>query len=255
MTWAVDSRGSTSPGSPTPSDTSQLSALISQKSDDTVGAPHAVSAQERVWYYNGVTDDGDQPELLYRTSSETEPWVASTSRFAHPPIKFPRPVHGTLLQKKWDIVGSFVDDLVCAIVSRCYSIDPVRFFTVPQGEDVKNGTLGSAVIWVTVHPDSKISVDTAHKVSQFSYSFSPRMVSTMCRWSGVRVSHPGWQVHPFYPSADETPLPMSVAISQLCLECPLPLQRRRRRTARAAWDSSSTRMSTCTATSATRSSP
>ena len=32
------------------------------------------SAQERVWYYNGVTDDGDQPELLYRTSSETEPW-------------------------------------------------------------------------------------------------------------------------------------------------------------------------------------
>ena len=168
MTWAVYSRGPTSPGSPTPSSVLQLSALtiVSQKSDDTVGVPHAVSAQERVWYYNGVTDDGDQPELLYRTSSETNPWVASTSRYAHPPIKFARPVHGTPLNKVWDTVGPLVDDLVYTAIKRCYSIDPVRFFTVPHGEDVKDGSLGSVVIWVTVHPDSNISVDTAHEVSQ-----------------------------------------------------------------------------------------
>ena len=140
--------------------------IVSQESNDTVGAPHAVSAEERIWYYNGVTDDGDQPELLYRTSSEKDPWVASTGRYAYPPIKFARPVHGTPLNRVWDTVGPLIDDLVCAAVKRCYSIDPVRFFTVPHGEDVKDGTLGSAVIWVTVNPDSNISVDTAHEVSQ-----------------------------------------------------------------------------------------
>lgn len=88
------------------------------------------------------------------------------SRYAYPPLEFARPVHDTLLNKVWDTVDPLIDDLVCAAVKRCYSIDPTHFFTVPHGEDAKDGTLDSAVIWVTVHPDSNISVDTAHEVSQ-----------------------------------------------------------------------------------------
>jgi hypothetical protein len=139
-----------------------VASLVSGKA----GVPHAVSLQERAWYYNGVTDDGDQPDLLYRTSSEKDPWVAPTGRHAHPPTKFARPVHGTSLSKVWNTVGPLVDDLVYAALKTRYSIDPARFLTVPHGEDVTNGTLGPAVIWVTVHPDSCTSVDTAHNVSQ-----------------------------------------------------------------------------------------
>lgn len=161
MTWAEKNRAPKSPVSPA------LNALtlVSQESDDTVASPHAVSAQERAWYYLGITDDGDQPELLYRTSLEKDPWVAPTGRHANPPFKFARPVHGTSLNKVWDTVGPQIDDLVFATIKTRYSIDPARFLTVPTGEDVKNGTLGPVVIWVTVYPDST-SVDTAHEVSQ-----------------------------------------------------------------------------------------
>jgi hypothetical protein len=139
--------------------------LVSQESDKTVGPPYAVSAQERAWYYYGITDDGDQPKLLYRTSWEKDPWLAPTGRFARPPLKFARPVHKTPLNGVWDTVCYLVDDLVYAAVKRSYSINTARFLTVPNGEDVKEGTLGSVVIWISVYPDST-SADTAHEVSQ-----------------------------------------------------------------------------------------
>ncbi|KAI0303027.1 hypothetical protein BC826DRAFT_1137981 [Russula brevipes] len=139
--------------------------LVSQESDKTVGPAYAVSAQERTWYYYGITDDGEQPELLYRTSWEKDPWLAPTGRLARPPLKFARPVHKTPLNGVWDTVGPLVDDLVYAAVKRSYSINTARFLTVPHGEDVKEGTLGSVVIWISVYPHST-SADTAHEVSQ-----------------------------------------------------------------------------------------
>ena len=92
--------------------------------------------------------------------------MAPTDRHAHPPTRFAHPLHDTSLSKVWNTVGPLVDDLVYAAIKKSYSIDPVRFFTVPYGEDDKNGTLGPAVIWVTVHPDTNTSVDTAREVSQ-----------------------------------------------------------------------------------------
>jgi len=167
MTWAGEAEGLTSPGSPPLSEVSHLSAatLLSQESDKAVGRAYAVSVQERVWYYCGITDDGDQPELLYRTSWEKDPWFAPTGRYAYVPLKFARPVHKTQLNGVWDTVGPLIDDLVYATVKRSYSINTVRFFTVPDGGDVKEGTLGSVVIWISVYPGST-SADTAHEISQ-----------------------------------------------------------------------------------------
>ena len=141
---------------------------VSGESHGTVDAPHPISTQEqeRVWYYYGITADGDQPDLLYRTSSEKDPWVPPTGRYANMPTKSARPAHDTQLSMVWGTVGPKIDDLVHTAVKRSYSIDPVRFFTVLHGEDVKKGTLGPAIVWVTVHPDSKPTVDTAHLVSE-----------------------------------------------------------------------------------------
>ncbi|TFK66837.1 hypothetical protein BDN72DRAFT_843693 [Pluteus cervinus] len=168
MTWAAEATGPISPAtlanSPTTSHFSALT-LVSPKNGGTVDPAYAVSAYERAWYYYGTTNDGDQPQLLYRTSWEKDPWVPPTGRFAHPPLKFARPVHNTQLNTVWDTVGPLVDKLVHAAIKRSYSINTARFFTVPNGEDVKDGTLGSVVIWVFVSPGST-SADTAHEVSQ-----------------------------------------------------------------------------------------
>ncbi|KAF8645404.1 hypothetical protein AX16_007838 [Volvariella volvacea WC 439] len=181
MTLAVKAGGLTSPGS----EASHLSALtLVSQTDDTVSAPYAVSTQERAWYYYGVTADGDQPELLYRTSSKEDPWVPPVGRHANMPTKSARPAHDTQLSKVWGTVGPKVEDLVHAAVKGSYSIDPARFFTVPPGEDVKNGTLGPAIVWVTVHPDSNISVDTVHDVSQ--------SILELLAENGVNDAHVEW---------------------------------------------------------------
>ena len=109
-------------------------------------------------YYYGIAHDGEHPELLYRTSWEKKPWVAPTGRVA-------RPFYGTPLNRIWDTVGPKIDNLVNAAVTKSYTINTTRFFTVPDGESVKNGTLGSVVVWISVHPGST-SASTAHLVSQ-----------------------------------------------------------------------------------------
>ena len=145
MTLAGEAAGGpTSPGSSTLSHLPAPS-LVSQESDGTVSGPYAVSPQERVWYYYGITSEGDQPDLLYRTSSKDDPWVPPTGRYANMPTKSARPAHGTQLGGVWAIVGPQVDNLVHAAVGRSYSIDLARFFTVPNGEDIEKGILGPAI--------------------------------------------------------------------------------------------------------------
>ncbi|KAF8324403.1 hypothetical protein F5887DRAFT_1024776 [Amanita rubescens] len=130
-----------SPGSPTLSDVSAMSsnlfALTSAVSE------YSPDEYERISYYNGITGDGDHPELVYRSNFHTTLFPKPVGRHAHIPIR----------------------DLIKARKIPWSSVDPARFFTHgPPGEEAK-GSLGPVVIWVGVIPGSTSS-DTAHEVSQ-----------------------------------------------------------------------------------------
>ena len=124
-----------------------------------------VSPQERAWYYHGTAPEGDQPELLYRSSSKADRWVPPTGRYAGVPTKSIHSAHGTQLAAVWRDVGPLVNGLVSAAVRKSYSIDAVRYFTVPHREDDDKGTLGPAMVLVTVDPALNISPDTTRSVS------------------------------------------------------------------------------------------
>ncbi|KAM6490542.1 hypothetical protein JOM56_013885 [Amanita muscaria] len=120
---------------------------------------------ERTSYYNGITGDGDHPDLVYRSDFLTTPFPKPVGRHAHIPVKSLRGVFDTPLNGVWDAVGPQIRDLIKARKIDWSSIDPARFFThAPLGEETK-GNLGPVVIWVGVTPGST-SADTAHEVSQ-----------------------------------------------------------------------------------------
>ncbi|KIY53267.1 hypothetical protein FISHEDRAFT_63434 [Fistulina hepatica ATCC 64428] len=120
---------------------------------------------ERTSYYNGITGDGDHPELVYRSDFLTTPFPKPVGRHAHIPVKSLRGVFDTPLNGVWDTVGPEIRDLIKARKINWSSVDPARFFTHgPPGEEEK-GSLGPVVIWVGVIPGSTSS-DTAHEVSQ-----------------------------------------------------------------------------------------
>jgi len=64
-----------------------------------VDSPYAVSTQEQAWYYYGITSDGDQPKLLYHTSSKDDPWVPLMGRHANMPTKSTCLAYGTQLSR------------------------------------------------------------------------------------------------------------------------------------------------------------
>jgi len=80
---------------------SRLSALTlsSQGTDTTNVSAHAVSHYEKITYYNGITHEGEHPDLLYRTRSDKYPWTKPTGRNVHQPTKSLCGVHGTRLTK------------------------------------------------------------------------------------------------------------------------------------------------------------
>ncbi|KAI9512446.1 hypothetical protein F5148DRAFT_973579 [Russula earlei] len=130
----------------------------------TIVSEHGPDAYERASYYNGITGDGDHPELVYRSDSLTMPFPKPVGRFAHVPIKSLRGVFGTPLNKVWDTVGPQIRDIIKAQKIQWSSISLARFFTHgPPGEE--KGSLGPVVIWIGVLPGST-SPDTAHDVSQ-----------------------------------------------------------------------------------------
>ncbi|KIM20794.1 hypothetical protein M408DRAFT_333799 [Serendipita vermifera MAFF 305830] len=156
--------------STTSSDPSNLSNLIltttSQGSNSTLASPYAVSDYEKAVYYRGITADGDQPDLLYRSDITTNPFPSrqppTRGNFGHLPSKSIRDVYNTSLHKVWRTVGPQIRDLVKAQKVRYSSIDPVRF--VSYGEDKKE-TLGPPIVWIAVPPNST-SPETAHNVTQ-----------------------------------------------------------------------------------------
>ncbi|KAI5981228.1 hypothetical protein EDD15DRAFT_428857 [Pisolithus albus] len=134
-------------------------------SEATVVPEHSPDAYERASYYNGITGDGDHPELVYRSDYLTTPFPKPTGRFAHLPVKSLRGVFDTPLNKVWDVVGPKIRDIINTWEILWSSIDTARFFTHgPPGEE-ELGSLGPVVIWIGVKPGSTSS-DTAHDVSQ-----------------------------------------------------------------------------------------
>jgi hypothetical protein len=119
---------------------------------------------ERTTYYNGITGDGDHPELIYRSDFLTTPFPKPIGRFAIIPVKSIQGVFGTPLNCVWDTVCPKIVDLITTWKICWSSINPACFFThgVP-GEE--KGSLGPVVIWIGVIPGSTSST-TAHEVSQ-----------------------------------------------------------------------------------------
>ncbi|KAI6012607.1 hypothetical protein F5J12DRAFT_819130 [Pisolithus orientalis] len=156
------------PGSPTLSDVSTMSSNLSAvtiASDAFEVSPYTPSDFERKSYYNGITGDGDHPELVYRSDCLTTPFLRPSGRYAHLPVKSVRGVFKTSLNGVWSTVGPKICELIMAWGINWSSIDPARFFTHgPPGEEEK-GSLGPVVIWIGVVPNSTSS-DTAHNVSQ-----------------------------------------------------------------------------------------
>ena len=136
-----------------------LSALtLSLESAITVASACAVSDYERASYYNGTTDEGNHPSLLYRSGSAKYPRIQRKGRFVYPPTKSLRGVYRTPLNGVWSIVGLQARQLVKDRMNLYSSIDPARFVT--HGED-GGETLGPVIIWVGVYPGSTFA-DTAH---------------------------------------------------------------------------------------------
>ena len=144
--------------------TSKFSALTFA-SDATVVSGHGPDAYERATYYNGITGDGDHPELVYRSDSLTTLFPKPVGRFSHIPVKSLRGVFSTSLNKVWDTVGPQIRDILKAEKIQWSSIDPARFFTHGQPGEEDKGSLGPVVIWIGVLPGST-SPDTAHDISQ-----------------------------------------------------------------------------------------
>ncbi|KAI0765460.1 hypothetical protein C8Q74DRAFT_1205077 [Fomes fomentarius] len=138
---------------------------MSFASDTTAVSKYAPDAYERKSYYNGIAEDGDHPELVYRSDCLTKPFPKPVGRHAHIPVKSIYGVFDTPLNGIWHTVGPQIRDLIKLREIRRSSTDTARFFTHgPPGEEAK-GSLGPVVIWVGVLPGSTSS-DTAHDVSQ-----------------------------------------------------------------------------------------
>jgi hypothetical protein len=144
---------------------SPVSHALTFASDTTVVSQHTPTDYERTTYYNGITGDGDHPELVYRSDFLTTPFPKPVGRFAHIPVKSLRGVYDTPLNDVWESVGPKIVELITARKLNWSSVDPARFFTHATPGEEKKGSLGPVVIWLGVLPGSTSS-DTAHEVSQ-----------------------------------------------------------------------------------------
>lgn len=150
---------------PTINGTSSTLSVLGVASNATAASQYTPDEYERIEYYNGVTESGDQPVLVYRSDFLTRPFPKPTGRFAYPAVKSIRGVFDTSLNKCWGWVGPQICDLIKARNISASSVDPARFFTHGDLGGEEKGTLGPVVIWIGVIPGST-SADVAHDVSQ-----------------------------------------------------------------------------------------
>ena len=160
-----------SPGSSIPptlsDDSSSLSAVssLSATSEATPVSSFAPDAYEKKSYYNGITNDGDHPILVYRSHYESTPFPKPSGRHAHIPVKTLRGVFDTPLNKAWPVVGPKICEILKSFNLRRWSVDPARFFTHGSDGGEAQGTLGPVVVWIGVMPGST-TPETAHEVSK-----------------------------------------------------------------------------------------
>ena len=120
---------------------------------------------ERTTYYNGITKDGDHPELIYRSDFLTTPFPKPIGRYGHIPVKSLHGVFDTSLNGVWDTVSPKICHLITTWKINWLSINAACFFTHRTPGEEENGSLGPPVIWIGIHPGSTSS-NAAHKVSQ-----------------------------------------------------------------------------------------
>ncbi|KAI6035569.1 hypothetical protein F5J12DRAFT_902356 [Pisolithus orientalis] len=144
--------------------TSNFSALTFA-SEGTVVSKHGPDPYERASYYNGITGDGDHPELVYCSDSLTMPFPKPIGRFFHIPIKSVCGVFGTPLNQVWGAVLPQICNVIEAQKIQWSSIALACFFTHSLPGEEEKGSLGLVVIWIGVLPSST-SPETAHNVSQ-----------------------------------------------------------------------------------------
>ena len=150
---------------PTLSPGSAVSPALTFASNTTAVSQHTPTEYERTTYYNGITEDGDHPVLVYRSDFLTTPFPKPVGRYAHIPVKSLRGVHGTPLNAVWESVGPKIVELITTRKIDCSSIDTARFFTHATPGEEGEGRLGPVVVWLGINPGSTSS-DTAHEVSQ-----------------------------------------------------------------------------------------
>ncbi|EKM60139.1 uncharacterized protein PHACADRAFT_181981 [Phanerochaete carnosa HHB-10118-sp] len=143
---------------------SNLSTLA-LASDATVVSQYTPDEYERTSYYNGITGDGDHPELVYRSDFPTTPSPKPVGRHAHLPVKSLRGIFDTPLNSVWDTVAPEIHDLIKARKINWLFVDPAHFFTHGLPGEEHKESLGPVVIWVSVIPGSTSS-DTTHEVSR-----------------------------------------------------------------------------------------
>ena len=141
------------------------SPALTFASNTTIVSQHTPTEYERTSYYNGITEDGDHPVLIYRSDFLTTPFPKPVGRYGHIPVKSLHGVYGTSLNPVWDSVGPKIIELVTNWKIACSSIGAARFFTHAIPGEEEEGHLGPVVVWLGTKPGSTSS-DTAHEVSQ-----------------------------------------------------------------------------------------
>ncbi|KIY71795.1 hypothetical protein CYLTODRAFT_418511 [Cylindrobasidium torrendii FP15055 ss-10] len=137
---------------------------MSVTSDATAVYPLTLDEYEKRNYYNGITNEGDHPILVYCSDYRSRSFPRSSGRSATLPVKTMRGVFDTPLNNVWHIVGPQICTILKSFRLRQWSIDTARFFTHSSDGGNAEGTLGPVVVWIGVLPGS-ISFERAHEVS------------------------------------------------------------------------------------------
>lgn len=110
------------------------------------------SHAEAIFYYVGTSPS--PPKLVYRTGSESAPWIKPKGFEAYTKPTQLRGVFNHPLNALWEELGPLVKDLVNTQGLAWTSIDVVRFLRLTDGEGGNLKVLGPVVLWVGVRPDS-----------------------------------------------------------------------------------------------------
>ncbi|KAJ4477556.1 hypothetical protein J3R30DRAFT_3704028 [Lentinula aciculospora] len=139
-----------------PSPTSEIT-LLTQSSKSSIGDDNYISPFERVYFYNGISDD--PPPLFQRSDLVQRPFPIPeerpAERFSAISVKTAHTANHPILKNTlWK--GLVAPEIIalCKEASRDIHVStmlPVRFSTLDEGRDVFDDHI---VLWISVHPNS-----------------------------------------------------------------------------------------------------